>query len=95
MTAFIVVTLTISDLTAYKEYTTAIAGLSAQFGGEAIVKGPVSECIEGKNPEGEIVVVVRFPNAEKALAYVNSDTYQKGKKLREGAAEVTMRLIEA
>ncbi len=95
MPAYIVATVRISDPARFADYGKAIAGLSAQHGGEPIVRGEVSEILEGEGQVGERVVVSRFPDAASARAYIASAQYQAARVARIGAAEVVMRLIEA
>ena len=93
MPAFIVATVSISDMEAFKAYSQAIAGLSEKHGGTSIVKGMVTEVLEGEVPDDQRVVVSAFPTAEAARGYINDPLYQEGKARREGAAVVEMRLI--
>lgn len=95
MAAFIIATVRITDPERFALYAKGIAGLSEQFGGEAIVKGPVTEVLEGSSPVGERVIVSRYPSASDARAYLASAQYQAAAAHREGAAEVEMRLLEA
>jgi uncharacterized protein (DUF1330 family) len=94
MPAYIVATVTITDPEKFKLYGQGIAGLSEKHGGEALVRGVVSEILEGDGPAGDRVVVSRFPSAEAAKAYISSAEYQAAKVHRLGAAEITMRLVE-
>lgn len=93
MPAFIVATVSISDMTAFKEYSKTIEGVSEKYGGESIVKGSITEMLEGSAPENQRVVVSKFPDADAAKAYVNDPVYLDGKAKRKGAAIVDMRLI--
>ena len=93
MAAFLVATVTISDLEKFKAYAQTIAGVSEKYGGEAIVKGAVADVLEGDVPEGERVVVVKFPDEASARGYIADAKYQEGKQKRAGAAIVHMRLI--
>ena len=93
MTAYILATVTINDPTRFKAYADAISGLAERFGGTYLLRGPVIEAIEGEVPAGERVVLLQFPDAAAARDYIRSPEYQSGKRLREGAAAVTMRLI--
>ena len=93
MPAFIVATVTISDMEAFKAYGQAVAGLSEKHGGKSIVKGQISEVLEGNVPTDQRVVVSEFPTEEAAKAYINDPLYLEGKARREGAAVVEMRLI--
>jgi Uncharacterized conserved protein len=95
MAAYLVATVRILDAARYAEYSKAIAGLSESFGGEAVVKGPVGQWLEGEGDPGERVVVSRFPSADAARGYIGSPQYQAARALRDGAVQVEMRLIEA
>ena len=93
MAAYIVATVRISDPESFAAYARAIAGLSERHGGTPVVRGPVTEVLEGSSPVGERVVVTSFPHAEAARDYVGSPEYRAAKAAREGAAEVEMRLL--
>jgi len=93
MAAYIVATVTIEDPERFAAYGAGIAGLSAKYGGEPMVRGPVAEILEGDGHVGERVVVTRFPDAEAARGYIRSEEYQAAKRHREGAATVVMRLL--
>ena len=93
MPAFIVATVSISDMTAFKEYSKTIEGVSEKYGGGSIVKGSLTEMLEGSAPDDQRVVVSKFPDADSAKAYVNDPVYLDGKAKRKGAAIVDMRLI--
>jgi uncharacterized protein (DUF1330 family) len=94
MPAYLVGTVRILRPEAFGQYAASIKGMSAQYGGEPIVAGPVSEVLEGNSPVGERIVVTKFPDAGQARAYLTSPAYLAAKKLREGAAELELRLIE-
>jgi len=94
MAAYIIATVTITDPVRFAEYGKGIAGLSERFGGEPLVRGAVSEVLEGDVAVGERVVVSRFPDGAAARAYIASPEYRDACTRRAGAATVTMRLIE-
>jgi uncharacterized protein (DUF1330 family) len=94
MAAYIVATVRISDPVKFAEYGKAIVGLSEKFGGESVIKGAVTEVFEGNGLVGERVVVSRYPDVASARAYIDSPEYKAAVALREGAAEVVMRLID-
>jgi uncharacterized protein (DUF1330 family) len=93
MAAYLVATVRITDPDKFGEYTKAIAGLSEKHGGEYVVRGKITEVLEGDIDPDERVIVSRFPDAESARNYVQSNEYRQGAKLREGAGTVQMRLI--
>lgn len=93
MAAYIVATVRITDPDKFGAYTKAIAGLSERHGGEYIVRGKITEVLEGDIDPNERVIVSRFPDAASAKAYAQSDAYRSAARLREGAGTVHMRLI--
>lgn len=94
MAAYIVATVNdVTDPAKFGEYVKAIAGLAESFGGEYLVRGAVSEVLEGETSTSERIVVVRFPDADAARNYAKGPQYQAGKALREGAGKVETRLI--
>ena len=94
MPAYIVSTVVIKDAEKFAAYGNSIAGLAEKYGGAYVVRGPASEALEGTCAPGERVVVVRFPDASAARAYVGDAAYLKGKSKRAGAADVKMLLVE-
>lgn len=94
MAAYIVATVFVQDAERFASYGKAIAGLSEAHGGEYLLRGAVAAILEGDGQVGERVVVVRFPDAAHARAYIESSVYQTARAAREGAADVVMRLIE-
>ena len=93
MPAFIVATVTISQPEAFGRYARMIEGLAERFDGRYLVRGPVGEVLEGDSEPGERIVVLEFPDAERARAFYRSDDYQAAKRERDGAATLRMRLV--
>ncbi len=94
MPAYIVATVRINDPDRFALYSKGIAGLSERFGGEPVVRGAVTEVVEGEGMVGERVVVSLYPDAAAARAYLTSPEYLAAVEHRKGAAEVIMRLID-
>jgi uncharacterized protein (DUF1330 family) len=93
MTTFVIATVTISDPEKYAEYNALIRGLLDRYNGALVLSAAVSDTLEGQTPEGERATVLKFPDEASARAYIASPEYQAGKAVREGAAEMTMRLV--
>lgn len=93
LSAYIVATVDITDAERFALYAKGIAGLAETFGGEAVVKGAVSEVLEGDVAVGQRVVVTRFPSVEDAKAYIASPEYIAACAHRQGAATVAIRLL--
>ncbi len=70
MAAYIVATVFVQDAERFASYGKAIAGLSEAHGGEYLLRGAVAAILEGDGQVGERVVVVRFPDAAHARAYI-------------------------
>ena len=95
MSAFIIATVQISDAEKFGQYSKQIDGLAERHGGRYVFRGPVADVLEGDAQAGERVVVLEFADADAARGFYNSDSYQAGKAMREGAATLTMRLVGA
>ena len=81
MTAYIVVTQTISDLETYmSDYVSQVIPFIVKHEGEVIVAASQAQPLEGNPADG--VVVLKFPSEEAALAFVNDPGYQPVKKIR-------------
>ncbi len=93
MAAYLVVTLQVSDASAFAAYRDAIAGLEADYGGRYLVRAPLLDRLEGDGPDDERVVVMEFPDAEAVRGFIGSNAYQAAKRLRAGAAALNMRLV--
>ncbi len=93
LAAYIVATVRITNPQDFALYVGAIAGLSERYGGVYLLRGAVSEVLEGDSPLDERVVILQFGTAETAKAYIQSDEYQAAARLRAGAAEVRIRLL--
>ena len=81
MTAYFILTHTITDLETYRsEYIPQVLPFIAKYGGEMVVASPDSEPLQGKPEKG--VVILRFPSQEAVRGFVNDPEYQPVKELR-------------
>lgn len=81
----------VTDMNAYKKYIEANAESFAEFGAKFLVRGGEGEVVEGSVKSRN--VVLEFDSYEKALACYHSDSYQKAKALRQGAAEMNLFIV--
>ena len=96
MPAYMIVTAKIADRDAFINGYGAVAGaLVAKFGGKYVLRGPGAQLLEGEFGDGASMVVSEWPDKAAALAFWNSPEYAEAKKLREGAADCQVLLIEA
>jgi uncharacterized protein (DUF1330 family) len=82
----------ITNPDAYARYAAAATKAIADHGGKALARGGRSEALEGKARARN--VVLEFESYEAARRYFYSEQYQAARKLREGAAEIEMVLVE-
>ena len=83
----------VKDPEAYKQYVAGTPAVVAKFGGEFIVRGGKYVAKEGRAPLGR-VVVIRFPNYEKAKAFYDSEEYADLLALRLSLTDSRLFLIE-
>jgi uncharacterized protein (DUF1330 family) len=96
MSAYMIVTAKIHDRASFiSGYGAAAAALVEQFGGRYVLLGPGAELLEGDFGDGASIVISEWPDKETARAFWNSPEYAEVKKLRDGAADVQVVLIEA
>lgn len=91
--AYILTTVEISDADAFAAYRAAIAGLNDRIGGDMLVRGRTVEVLAGDAAPSEVVIMIAFPDADAARAYIASPDYQAAQPLREAAGRFTIRLV--
>ncbi len=89
MSAFIIVDVSVNDPVDYEAYKKLTPASIAAFDGKFIVRGGQTECLEGDWKPGRIVVL-EFPNAEKAKAWWESEMYAPAKAIRQRSASTKM-----
>lgn len=85
MSAFVLVEVDIHNMEVYEEYKKLTPSSLAPYGGKFVIRGMDVEALEGEWKHDRLVLL-EFPNREKALEWYNSPTYQKAKKIREKAS---------
>jgi uncharacterized protein (DUF1330 family) len=85
MAAYIIARVSVTDWDKYNEYIKVTPEIIAKFGGRFIVRGGETVTLEGPEEKWRIVVV-EFPDLEKAKEFYYSPEHTDAKKIREGAA---------
>lgn len=93
MKAYIIVDVNIVDPVRYEDYKKLTPASLLPFEGKFIVRGGVTETLEGDWQPGR-VVVVEFPSVEKAKAWWSSSIYAPAKAIRQASARTRMVLVE-
>lgn len=93
MTAYVIATVNVTDPEKYKNYMALSPAAIAAAGGKFIVRGGNPKIMEGEWPRPR-VVVVEYPTREAAEAFYTSTLYVAAKAQREGAAELSMIVVD-
>ncbi len=93
MPAYIIARINVTDADQYGEYIKATPEIIAKFGGRFIVRGGNMVTLEGPEEKWRIVVI-EFPDLQKAQDFYHSADYADAKKIREGAALAQFVAIE-
>jgi uncharacterized protein (DUF1330 family) len=93
MPAYVVVDIAVEDLEPYERYKQLAPSSIAGYGGRYIVRGGPTTQLEGTWQPSRLVVL-EFPNAERALAWWNSPEYAPAKAIRQSCSKTEMLLID-
>jgi uncharacterized protein (DUF1330 family) len=93
MAAYLLVNVDVHDESVYAEYKARVPDVVRQFGGEYLARGGLTETLEGPW-QLQRVALFRFPDADSARAFYQSEQYQPLKSLRQKVSEMDVVLIE-
>lgn len=93
MSVFVVVLARLGDPEKFAPYAEVVPELISKYGGQYRILGGEITLLEGEWDD-RLVVVSEWPDKAAAEKFWNSPEYREAKKLREGAGEFTVLLIE-
>ena len=93
MAAYIIVDIVVHDATAYEDYKALAPDSIAAFGGRYIARGGKTETLEGQWAPQRIVIL-EFPDVDRARAWQESKEYAPAKAIRERCASAKMIVVE-
>lgn len=93
MAAFVVVELEVHDPEGYEPYRAMASASVSAHGGAYRVRGGAVEALEGEAPTGR-VVILEFPDLDRARAWYHSAEYQEAIPIRQAASTGRMFLVE-
>ncbi len=93
MSAYIVVSVEVTNPVRYEDYRKTVLPTIEAYGGRFLVRGGKMEVLEGNWPQRRIVIV-EFPSAERARAWWHSPEYAAPKALRQATSHTEMILVE-
>ena len=93
MPAYVIATVEVKDPVRYEDYKTLVPPSIAAFGGRFVARGGKTDVLEGDwNPKR--LVILEFPNAERARQWYDSPEYAAAKALRQATSMGSLVLIE-
>ncbi len=93
MPAYVIVEITIHDPQQYEDYKKLTPAAIAAYDGKFIVRGALTESLEGDwNPER--IVVLQFPSVARAKEWWSSPEYTAAKLIRQRSAFTKMLVVE-
>ena len=96
MSAYLLVEADVTDRDRFMVYAKEVRKLVRECGGEYLVIGGPIELLETEDTHdnGRTIVISKWPSRQVARDFWNSDAYRKLKALRDGAAQVRVRLTQ-
>lgn len=93
MPAYVIATVDVKDPVRYEDYKTLVPPSIAAFGGRFVARGGKTDVLEGDwNPNR--LVILEFPNAERARQWYDSPEYVAAKALRQATSTGSLVLIQ-
>jgi len=93
MAAYLISDLTARDPEALQVYRTRAQASIAQYGGRYLARGGAIETLEG-SWQPEMIVVVEFPDLERARAWYRSPEYAAALAVRDAALSRDLILVD-
>ena len=93
LTAYVIYQGNVLDEERYEEYKRQVSPNIAAAGGRYVVRGGDATALEGELPAGRTVVLA-FPTRQAALDWYRSEEYTEIRKLRDGAAEAILYVVD-
>jgi uncharacterized protein (DUF1330 family) len=87
------VDIVVRDRETYERYKQLAAQAVAAYGGRYLVRGGVTQSLEGSWLPSRFVIL-EFPTVEAGRAWWNSPEYQPAKALRHASADTEMLLVD-
>lgn len=94
MAAYLLAEASVTDPVAYETYKQLAQTAIAQYGGRYLVRGGVSEVLEGGWSKPPRLVVVEFESVEQAKKFYDSPEYRAARAARKEAADMNMLVVQ-
>ena len=94
MSAFVVVDTKIENAEAYETYKLQAKPIAESFGGIYRARGGEMDILEGDLWEPTRMVIIEFPDMEKARAFASSKEYEPVKAIRHANSKCTLVILD-
>ncbi|MBO6918958.1 MAG: DUF1330 domain-containing protein [Rhizobiaceae bacterium] len=94
MAAYILVDTQIENPEVYEEYKALARPIAESYGGKYLTRGGAMDIIDSDLWSPTRIVLIEFPDIEKARNFMNSEAYAPVRPLRENNAKCTLVLLE-
>ncbi len=94
MSAFIIADTKIDNPEAYETYKAQAKRIAEKFGGVYRARGGELDIIDSDLWQPTRVVIIEFPDIEKARAFANSDEYKPVAAIRRANAKTTLLIVD-
>lgn len=93
MPAYVIVDIAIHDPATYERYKLLAPASISTYGGRYLARGGTTTTLEGEWQPSRLVIL-EFPDAERAREWWGSPEYAEAKALRQASARTDMVLLE-
>lgn len=93
MSAYVIVDLVVTDPAEFEAYRKRVPATLAAYDGRYLVRGGRCETLEG-GWAPERIVVLEFPDIDRARAWWSSEVYREPKAMRDRSAKSRMIVVE-
>ena len=90
---YVIAHVNITDPDRYPDYASQTPGTVAAFDGRFVVRGGTIHAKEGEPPAPRMVVI-EFPDVDRAKAWYDSEAYQAIVGIRQAASEGCVYIVE-
>jgi uncharacterized protein (DUF1330 family) len=93
MSAYVIVSIDVTDPAGYEEYRKMAPPIVAAYGGKYLARGGRTEILEGDWSPGRLVIL-EFASVERAREWLESPEYREARALRRRTTHTDMVVIE-
>jgi uncharacterized protein (DUF1330 family) len=93
MTAYVIANIDVTDPEAYADYRKGVAASLEPFGGRFLARGGKAEALEGSYAPKRVVILA-FPDYERAKAWWDSPAYRPLRDLRQRASHGDLLVVD-